>query len=553
MKIMNFLFVILTTVFCFIFFPDAKSQIQIELIDDTQLTTEGLYFEGTQGVNYQFGKQITPHGDCIDVINGYVFVTWYKGGMDKRNLMVSRKKIDGGEWKTIEFPDKHIGFRGDSTIGDSHNTAAIVVCPVDGTVHLLYDMHAYSKASYPDHYFNYRVSVKNGAFVTDDEWTLDNFHPKRNYLKPGVNYERATYPGFLRFDDGRILMELRFGGAGNGDDILAIYDGTEWSGNVRFNNGNQPAYEDKYNIYGSYQYMHGKLMAGFSIRYKSSQDGNNPLYQLNNGLFYSEAQSPYGVTDWCDLLGNSISLPVQDPTILKVAEPCDIGIGNRIAMGPIWTATKNGAVHFLTKVSGKSVHFYKASESTTFNYSTNTPEANGNLFCFDDKILNVALESNRVIIRITAEGENNWKELYKQSGGDKYRHFKAALHDNKLFLYLMKTGSGDAQPVTLLTYSITGESATQVRSERDAQIKIYPNPATDRINIEGLQNECIVTVFNLHGQKVLQFRGDTQNPVCSFNVSDLKDGIYFLQAGDTVGKFVKTIGILNIKKNETSR
>jgi hypothetical protein len=514
------------------------SQIKVELLNDTELTKEGLYFEGTKGIDYQFGKQITPHGDCIDVINGYVFVTWYKGGMDKRILMVSRKKIEGGKWQTIEFPDRHIGYRGDPTKGDSHNTAAIAVCPIDGTVHMIYDMHAYSKASFPDNYFNYRVTKKNAAFVPDEEWNIGLFNEKRHFLKNGVNYERSTYPGFLRFDDGRLLVELRFGGSGNGNDVLAIYDGETWSDNLQYNNGNQPG-DGKYSIYGSYQYLHGKLIAGYSIRYSIANSGNHPLYELNNGFFYSEALPPYSVSDWKDLAGNPISLPVQDPNSLKVAEPCDIGIGKRISMGPIWTVTKNGAVHFLTAVSGKNVHYYKAPGSNVFNHSLSTPKANGDFFAFGTKVLNVALENGRVIMRTTLEGENNWQLLYQQKSGDTYRHFRAFLYQNKLFLYLMKVGSGDAQPITLLTYSITDESATKIKNMEKSSLNIYPNPSSGKINIKGLNNDKFVSVYNLFGQIELQFAYDSQKSVNSYSVANLQDGIYFLKTENSTVKFVK--------------
>jgi hypothetical protein len=195
-----------------------SAQIKVELLNDTELTKTGLYFEGTKGIDYQFGKQITPHGDCIDVINGYVFVTWYKGGMDKRNLMVSRKKIDGG---------------------------------------------------------------------------------------------------------------------------------------------------------------------------------------------------------------------------------------------------------------------------------------------------------------------------------DTYRHFKSFLRENKLFLYLMKVGSGDAQPVTLLTFSITDEDATKIKTQKNSSLKIYPNPTTGRINIEGLKNGNFISVYNLMGQIEVQFAQDSQKLVNSFNVSNLQDGIYFIKTENSTVKFVK--------------
>ena len=120
--------------------------LSITLIEDSVVANNGLYFDGTKGIDYQFGPRITPHGDCIDVVNGYVFVTWYKGGMDKRNVMLSRKNLNdpSAPWVTIEFPHQHVGISGTNpTIGDSHNTAAIWVSTIDNSIHLLYDMHAY--------------------------------------------------------------------------------------------------------------------------------------------------------------------------------------------------------------------------------------------------------------------------------------------------------------------------------------------------------------------------------------------------------------------------
>ena len=140
----------------------------------------GLFFAGTKNVNYRFGQRITPHGDCVDVINGYAFVTWYKGGMDQRNLILSRKNltVENSPWVTIEFPHQHVGQSGEllnrtGIRGDSHNTAAIGVSTIDNTIHIIYDMHAYTAASLPNDFFNYSVSKTNKAFVPDNEFTLD--------------------------------------------------------------------------------------------------------------------------------------------------------------------------------------------------------------------------------------------------------------------------------------------------------------------------------------------------------------------------------------------
>jgi len=140
----------------------------------------GLFFAGNKDVNYRFGQRISPHGDCVDVVNGYAFVTWYKGGMDTRNLMLSRKNLNvpNSNWVTIEFPHKHVGqgveiLKGTVIRGDSHNSAAIGVSTIDNTIHIIYDMHAYRSSSLPNDFFNYSVSLKNKAFVPDEDFTLD--------------------------------------------------------------------------------------------------------------------------------------------------------------------------------------------------------------------------------------------------------------------------------------------------------------------------------------------------------------------------------------------
>jgi len=45
----------------------AQTPLSIELLESSAVADDGLYFTGDRGVGYQFGRRITPHGDCIDV------------------------------------------------------------------------------------------------------------------------------------------------------------------------------------------------------------------------------------------------------------------------------------------------------------------------------------------------------------------------------------------------------------------------------------------------------------------------------------------------------
>lgn len=78
--------------------PIIAQDLVATLIDASIVADSGLFFDGTQyneatnpDGNYRFANRITPHGNRIDVVNGYAFVTWYKGGLENRNLRLSRK------------------------------------------------------------------------------------------------------------------------------------------------------------------------------------------------------------------------------------------------------------------------------------------------------------------------------------------------------------------------------------------------------------------------------------------------------------------------------
>jgi len=58
--------------------------------------------------------------------------------------MLTRYNTVTGTMATIEFPHTHTGFQNKWWLGESHNTIAVGISPLNGTIHLLYDMHAYS-------------------------------------------------------------------------------------------------------------------------------------------------------------------------------------------------------------------------------------------------------------------------------------------------------------------------------------------------------------------------------------------------------------------------
>ncbi len=425
---------------------------QVKLLEISHVTDSALYFNGKKNVAYHFGPRITPHGNCLDVINGYIYIAWYKGGMENRNIMLSRKKIDGGAWKTIQFPDRHIGYRGDSTLGDSHNTIALGISTIDQTIHLIYDIHAYDAKNFPDHYFNYRVSKKGGAVVDDKDWNIGLFSDKLNYLKEGVNYEMATYPQFSRNDEGALYAQWRNGGSGSGNEVFAKYDGNNWSNTRVLFIGKREEIKKPYSIYGDYKFLNGDLHAGFSVRYDDFKS-HNPNYEINTGLFYAKIKDVVNDDYWLTLKGNKIEIPIMKPEVFQFADPLSLGFGKRISSGPSWTVTKSGAIHFIITVNNTHIHYYKSANEKDFTIKKGSSQ--GSLYSVEDKIYLVGLEKGKPIIKSAKEGTNDWKIIYQTKDRNlTYKHGNSVLEGNKLVYFLMKEGSDDALPLDVLVFEL---------------------------------------------------------------------------------------------------
>ena len=75
-----------------------------------------------------------------------------------------------------------------------------------------------------------------------------------------------------------------------------------------------------------------------------------------------------------------------------------------------------------------------------------------------------------------------------------------------------------------------------IAEAENASIKLYPNPASDKVTLEGIGNEVNILVINAMGKVVrrLQNVGGT----VTIRVRDLPKGIYFVRVGNAVMKLV---------------
>lgn len=423
----------------------AMGELEVTHVQTSRVADNSLFFSNGR---YNFGPQISAWGDSVKVHGDYAYVTWYMGGMENRYVMLSRKRLDGDEWETIQFPHQHIGFRGDPEIGDSHNTIAVGIAGIDGTVHLLYDMHAYTRQNQPDDYFNYNISVPGAA--TAENWDISLFSEKRDYLRQGVVYEGVTYPNFLTNDEGELLATWRIGGDQRGSYFFSVYDDNGWSNNLQLTNGNINS--NPWGPYGSLKYIQGKYRLGLSIRLRDRGDFG---YQLNSGFYYAYSDDPSGINDWRNIDGEPLNRPIANPDLMKIGEPNDFGVGNRIPVAARWTLTDNGSLHFGSTVSGTNVHYYKGPGDDDFTIAT-TGIPNGGLFSVGNTVFIAGIENGRVTIYATPAATNDWELLYQSPSTETYRHGVYYLRDNELFYFAQHEGSSDSLPIDFLHLRLDG-------------------------------------------------------------------------------------------------
>ncbi|WP_299245968.1 Ig-like domain-containing protein [uncultured Aquimarina sp.] len=463
---------------CFLF-ANYYSIAQVQLEEETKITDIGLFFDGKKvdrnapnngsGYDYFFGNRISAHGDCIKKYKQFVFMTWYKGGKYNRHVMLSRYNTSTGVIKTIEFPHTHTGLNGKWWIGESHNTIAVGISPKNGTIHMLYDMHAYKNTGFSKNdYFRYAHSKKNAATVSDSDFKLNLFIPDgtNDYTHVSLNgtpdpeqFQSLTYPKFFLNDGGDLFMYMRRGGHNNGAYVFSKYNATtsKWDRLTQFNKLNAKNNGQQFNwgLYGSMKYVNGKLRVGFQRR----SANNNDKYLYQNGFYYGYSNDQSGKSKWKDHLGRAINIPFANADLLKVYEPGNLVSATGkdevfMVQGFDWTVTDRGDVHIIGKVRDtknnvtKNVHTYKPAGSSSFITSTNF-SGGDQLYTYNNNIYIIGINNNRVYVEKADGGKNNFSRIYAPTNGKKFRFGVPYINEGKLYYYLMEKKSGDKQPLYL--------------------------------------------------------------------------------------------------------
>ena len=468
-----------------LFFVSVTIQAQVTLEREVKITDLAMYFNGvrnqnstrqseTEAYDYAYGPALSPHGDCIKNYKQYVFMTWYRGGKLDRHVMLTRYNTETGAMKTIEFPHQHTGLKGKWWIGETHNTIAIGISPLNGTIHMVYDMHAYTNSgAFTNDYFRYTYSVPNAAELSDEEFTLDKFvkdpidgdykHCTMDGVRDAPHYDRFTYPQFFLNNQGELFLTARDGTSHDGAQAFIKYDAnaTKWGRFTHFNalGAGSKGETNNWSIYGSIKYANGKIRAGFQRRLNTGSD----KYQFQNGVYYAYSDDPSGASQWKNHKGEDMTYPLVKAEEVLVFEPGDLvetTAQNKvhIVSGFDWTVTDNEDVHIISRVKDnennitKYIHSYKPNGASEFIISTDFNGAQA-LYTSGEYVYIIGLNSSgRPFVERAEGGTNLFTKVYEQTSGRRFSKGQVYIADGKLYYYLLENNAANNTTTTRTTY-----------------------------------------------------------------------------------------------------
>ncbi len=410
---------------------------QVTFIEKAVVTDEALFFwKADDPKPYHYGAAINPHGNCVKVVNGFVFYTWYKGGFADRTLMVSRKKIGEGAWVHVALPGK-LSLVGGK--GDTHLTTNIGVCPIDGTVHIMYDHH--------NEDLNYIVSKKNIAFAPAAEFIAVNFLPQRDYFVPGVKVTGVTYPKLINNDQGEMFFERRLGSAVGGDMMISFYNGNTWSSEFKVLQGTGAAVSqgERNYAYGKPYLFNGNFYYVYSVRWaESPTEANEGVYMVNLGPRMNQS----GTT----LKGKSYSLPIIDHKPFLIADPRSVPDEFGWAGGPNAAVSPKDDIYLRVTPKGTSGFTYlrRDGEAEFKNYGN--AGAVGDFY--GNRMYRISLNGGSISVQSCLAGSFEWRTDYTLNTGIDVQKSQVEMENGKIVAVFAEKKASDKVPIHCYVFNI---------------------------------------------------------------------------------------------------
>ena len=162
----------------------------------------------------------------------------------------------------------------------------------------------------------------------------------------------------------------------------------------------------------------------------------------------------------------------------------------------------------------------------------------------------------KLFTRASYDNGNTWTPMIQLTADFMYQYSEcvypqAVVTNNQLIIAAQLDGEPDSFTIgtggdvdqfdcyyngfTYDLFDLFGYDAIEEPVSHNTSLSLYPNPATDHMNITLNQDEE-VTIFNLMGQVVNSFKGHAG--INNVDLSSLTSGVYFISAGSATQKFV---------------
>lgn len=82
-------------------------------------------------------------------------------------------------------------------------------------------------------------------------------------------------------------------------------------------------------------------------------------------------------------------------------------------------------------------------------------------------------------------------------------------------------------------------SSGTINFTNSKEIILYPNPATDMVNLAGIPVHSTISIISISGQTILSLNPNSENVV--IDVRNLRTGVYFVRIGDKERKTFKLL------------
>ncbi|MGK4567048.1 T9SS type A sorting domain-containing protein [Flavobacterium sp. 3HN19-14] len=143
---------------------------------------------------------------------------------------------------------------------------------------------------------------------------------------------------------------------------------------------------------------------------------------------------------------------------------------------------------------------------------------------------------------------NDWLQkmtLYNEDGtnlqefGDRYTADAIKVSDSAFKLIVSQDKSGEN---LYDIYAVSGFLSAEQQEMLTVGSKVYPNPATNRINITNslpAGENGTVQIYTLGGAKVLEQAVSGNNPTIALDIESLSSGTYVYKLNNRAEKFIK--------------